>query len=228
MINILNFLDKHSGAASVLVTISLVFVTIIYVFLTWRMAKEAKTMRKLQSEPNVIVFYRPKEESINIVELVIKNTGLGAAHNIKLNVSPDFKYRTGNKISEINLFKNGIVFLGPNEERRIWLASLIEQYKTHEYEKLKIEITYANTFTFNKNHKSASFEIDLTEIYGLVLAQNPPLVKIANHLEKIENELKKMFDYSPQLKVISYSPQDIINEAKLDEEIEKNEKKGLE
>jgi hypothetical protein len=230
MINILNFLDKHSGAASVLVTISLVIVTIIYVILTWRLAKEAKTMRRLQSEPKVIVFYRLREESINIADLVIKNIGLGAAYNIKLNLSSDFKYRTGEMISTINLLKNGIVFLGPNEEKRFWFANLVEQYKTHEYEKLNIVITYFETFNFKnkKNPKRESFEIDLTENYGLVLAQNPPLAKIANHLEKIENELKKMFDYSPQLKVISYTPQDIINEAKLDEEIEKNEKKGLE
>lgn len=230
MNNFLVFLNNNSGLASVLLTTVLVIVTTIYVILTWRLAKEATTMRRLQSEPKVIVFYRLREESINIADLVIKNIGLGAAYNIKLKLSPDFKYRTGKMISTINLFKNGIVFLGPNEEKRFWFANLVEQYKTHEYEKLNIVITYFKTFNLKnkKNPIMESFEIDLTENYGLALAQNPPLDKIASHLENIGNELKKLFEYSPRLKVISYTPQDIINEAKLEEEIEKNEKKGLE
>ena len=217
----LNFLNSNAGAISAISTAILAIITAIYACLTRRMAIETTNMRKLQSEPNVVVFYRPKEESINIVELVIKNTGLGAAYNIKLNICPDFKYRTGKNISEINLFKNGIAFLGPNEERRFWLASLVEQNKNHEYEKLNIEISYSAGFDSIQFLKRASFEIDFTEIYGLILAQNPPLVKIANHLEKIENELKKLFDYSPQLKIISYSPKDFLNEENQKDETEK-------
>jgi hypothetical protein len=219
----LHFLNTNSGSIIAILTFVLAVSTGIYAYLTWRMVNETKRMREIQSEPNISIYFKSKEEYIGLIDLVIKNIGLGPAFNIDFKVNPDFKYTDNKNISELNLFKNGLNHLAPNQEIIFFLNSLpiiLEQKLPLSFD---ITVNYENVM---KKKFQNTYNIDLLEIMGLRRAGEPPLKKISDQLEKINNEIKKMFNFFPQLKVITYSKKEIDEEnERIKKLIEEEEKK---
>lgn len=208
---VFNFLNTNSGAFSAILTAALIIITGWYVRLTKRMVEETKSIRQKQSAPDIAVFYRNRSDSVNVINLIIKNFGYGAAYDIKFTVNPDFIYRTGAKISEINLFKNGLYYLPPGEERSIFLTILFNKAMTDQCKNLDIHVVYTDE---DEKSYQADYKVDLTELFGLILDQNPPIVKIADNLEKIKDEIHKLFQAWPEAKVLMFTPEDMEKEEK--------------
>jgi len=100
--------------------------TAVYAILTWKLVSETRKMREVQTEPKIFVTIQPREEWINFIDLVIQNTGLGPAYNIKFEVNPDFEYVKGKFLSELGFVKNGLKCLAPNQKLQFFLTSMIE------------------------------------------------------------------------------------------------------
>ncbi len=219
MIHILN---NNSGSVLVILTLVLAVITGIYAFLTWRMVKETKRMREIQSEPNISIYFKSKEEYIGLIDLIIKNIGQGPAFNIKFTVNPDFKYTDQKNISELNLFKNGVHHLAPGQQIVIFLNSLVVMIDKKLCMNFDVTVNYVNSA---RKKFQNTYNIDLSEIVGLRRVGEPPLKKISDQLEKMKEAMEKMISYYPQLKVIAYTKKDIDEETeRIDKLIEETEK----
>jgi len=228
MLKMLQFLNNNSGSILAILTLALVIITGIYVHLTRKMVKETRIMREIQSEPNISIYYK-SEEHIGLIDIVIKNIGQGPAFNIQFEVDPDFKYTEKKNISELNLFKIGLKYLAPNQEITFFLNSLVAIMEKKLCMNFDLTVKYSNAAGKSLQN---TYNIDLSEILGLRHVGEPPLKKIGDQLEKINNEIKKMYSYLPQLKVITYSKKEFDEENKKirefceNEERRKNEKKN--
>jgi|SRR5215216_6410133 len=86
----------------------------------WRQVKEAQRLRKEQARPFVVIDFHPWS---TIIELLITNTGSTLARNVRFQFTPplvsthDDATERG-RISDLNLFKNGIPSLAPRKEIR--------------------------------------------------------------------------------------------------------------
>lgn len=79
----LEYFNQNSGALSVLFAGIVAISTIIYAILTGSLVRETKKMRKVQTEPKIAVYLEQNNAIQNSLDMVIKNIGMGSAHNIK-------------------------------------------------------------------------------------------------------------------------------------------------
>lgn len=218
-----HFLNNNSGSIIAVLTFVLAIITGIYAYLTWKMVNETKRMREIQSEPNISVYFKSKDEYIGFIDLIIRNIGRGPAFNIKLSVSPDFQYSDRMNISELNLFKNGIHHLAPDQQISFFLNSLPAMIEKKLCMRFDISVKYEDTVG---NGFQNSYNIDLNELMGIRRVGEPPLKKISDQLDKMKDAMEKMFSYSPQLKVITYTKKDIDDEEeRIKKLIEEDEQK---
>ena len=215
-----SFMNTNSGSIIAILTFVLAVITGMYAFLTWKMVKETKKMREIQSEPQISVFYKSKDEYINLIDIVIKNIGQGPAYKLTFKTNPDFEYSEGKKISELNIFKNGLKYLAPNQELVFFLNSLIEISSKKLCSSFDVTVNYEDE---SGKKYERNYNIDLSEIFGLRHVGGPPLKKIADQIEKIVDEIKKLYSSYPQMKVITYSKTEIDEENRKSEEYYENE-----
>ena len=162
--------------------------TVVYAFLTWRLVSETKRLRVAQTEPMVSVTYHPREEWINFIDFRIKNVGAGPALDIRLEVEPDFEYVPNKWLSQLNLFENGLKYLGPGDERRFFLTSLTENGDAKVASPFEVKVTYRGTIG---NEKTDRFVIDFSEWEGLMQLGKPPLHEIADSMKSLAQEYKR-------------------------------------
>ena len=151
-----------------------------------RLVSETKRLRVAQTEPMVSVTYHPREEWINFIDFSIKNVGAGPALDIRLEVDPDFEYVKDKWLSELNLFKNGLKYLGPNEERRFFLTSLTEDGDAKVGTPFEVRVTYRGTIG---GQKTDQFVINFSEWEGLMQLGKPPLHEIADSMKSLAKRL---------------------------------------
>ena len=77
--------------------------------MTRALVRETKLLRVAQTEPQVTVRVEPSEVWINLINLVVENTGAAPAFDVKLSAQPDFESTPGHRLSEFGLFKHGTV-----------------------------------------------------------------------------------------------------------------------
>lgn len=206
----LDFLNRNSGAFTILFSGVVALATVVYALLTWKLVSETKEMREVQTEPRISVIFQPREEWINFIDLVIKNIGLGPAYNMKFEINPDFEFRNGHFLSQLNFMK-GIKYLAPNQKMQFFLTSLVENFEEKTKKPFNIKVTYDNKVG---ESYTETFTIDFSELVGLGQLGEPPLHKIAKNLEKIQQDIQHISTGSHRLKTIVYTKKDIENENK--------------
>lgn len=206
----LDFINQNSGVFLVLFSLIVTGATVFYVILTRSLVSETRKMREAQTEPNIFISLKSKEEYIGLVDLIIQNIGLGAAYNIKFEIEPDFEYAKGRMLSEINLIKNGLHYLAPNQKISFFIASIPEIFMKKKKSFFEIKVKYDNKF--GKPYKN-TYLIDFSEFFDLRHAGEPSLKKVANNLEKIQKDIHTiMFSSYPKIKVVAYTKKDIEEE----------------
>ena len=165
------------------------FSTVVYAFLTWQLVSETKRLRVAQTEPMVSVTYHPRENWIALIDFSIKNVGAGPALDIRFEVEPDFEYVESMWLSQLNLFKNGLKYLGPGDERRFFLTSLAEDGDAKVSNPFEVRVTYRGTIG---HEKTDLFVIDFSELEGIEQLGTPPLHEIAKSLHEIADSMKSL------------------------------------
>ncbi len=140
------------------------FSTVVYAFLTWRLVGETKKVRLAQTEPIVSVTHQPNEKGGPFIDLRIKNVGAGPALDITFEVESEFEYLQGKPLSELHLFRNGLKYLGPGDERRFFLTSLVEERRAEAETLFEVRVSYRGTIG---RQKTEGFVIDLSEWDGI-------------------------------------------------------------
>jgi len=207
----LDLLNRNSGAFTVLFSAIVALATVVYAILTWRLVTETKEMREVQTEPKIAVIFQPREEWINLIDLVIKNIGLGPAYDIQFEINPNFEYRQGQFLSKLNFVKNGIKYLAPNQKMQFFLTSLVQDFEKKTKTPFDVKVTYKNKIG---ESYTETFTIDFSELIGLGQLGEPPLHKIAKNIEKMQREIHLMSTGFNRIKTIIYTKKDIEEEQK--------------
>ncbi|MCD6214741.1 MAG: hypothetical protein J7J46_07180 [Candidatus Desulfofervidus sp.] len=207
---LVEFLNENSGAFAVIFSAVVAIATVVYAILTWRLVSETRKMREAQTEPKVSVTIQPREEWINLIDMVIQNIGLGPAYNIKFEINPDFEYMKGKFLSELGFMKNGLKYLAPNQKLQFFLT--IENFEEKTKKSFEIRVTYQNSI--GKTYKDV-YTIDFSQLIGLSqLGEEPPLYKIAKNVEEIKKDIHHLSTGFHKIKVIRYTKEDVEEETK--------------
>ena len=222
----LDFINQNSGVFLVLFSLIVTGATVFYVILTRSLVSETRKMREAQTEPDISVSISSKEESTYLKDMQIQNIGLGAAYNIKFEIEPDFEYAKGCMLSEINLIKNGLHYLAPNQKISFFIASIPEIFMKKNKSFFEIKVKYDNKF--GKPYKNTCL-IDFSEFFDLRHAGEPSLKKIANNLEKIQKDIHAIINSSyPRIKVVTHTKKDMEEERLERKRLEKPAKEEVE
>src|SRR5471030_212282 len=189
---ILDFLNKNSGALTVLFTAVVTISTVIYSVLTGKLVSETKRMRQIQTEPKIEVTIKPFDFAIHIVRLHVRNIGLGPAINVKFNP----KILSGGQVAQelldeftiSNFFKVGLNYFGPGQERYSHYTQMTQGHDGKIESVLAIDISYESTTGVKYTEQSM---IDMSELKGEYQLGKPNLYSIAKSLEKIQEDISR-------------------------------------
>lgn len=208
---VLELLNQNSGAFAVIFAAVVAIATIVYAILTWRLVSETRKMRQAQTEPNISVTIQPREEWINLIDMVIQNIGLGPANNIKFKVNPDFEYADGKFLSELGFLRNGLKYLAPNQKLQFFFTSMVENFEEKTKASFEIKVTYQDSV--GKAYDDL-YLIDFSQLVGLRQLGEPPLYKIAKNIENIQKDIHHLSTGLHRMKVIMYTKTDAEEERK--------------
>lgn len=206
---ILDFLNKNSGALTVLFSAVVTISTVIYSVLTGKLVSETKRMRQVQTEPKIEVTIKSFDFAIHIVRLHIRNIGLGPAINLKF----DLKVLSGgqaaqdllDEFTQSNFFKIGLNYFGPGQERYSHYTQMTQGHDGKIESVLAIEISYEST-TGVKYKEQAM--IDMSELKGEYQLGTPNLYSIAKSLEKVQKDISHITSGQKKIGAQIYTAED--------------------
>lgn len=212
---ILGFLDKNSGALTVLFTAVVTISTVVYSFLTGKLVSETKRMRQVQTEPKIEITIRSFDFAIHIVRLHVRNIGLGPAINVKF----DLKVLSGGlaaqellaEFTQSNFLKIGLNYFGPGQERYSHYTQMTQGHEGKIQSVLAIDISYEST-TGVKYKEQAM--IDMSELKGEYQLGTPNIYSIAKSLEKIQKDIAQITNGHNKIRAQIYTTEDRRKESK--------------
>lgn len=224
---VLDFLNKNSGALTVLFTAVVTISTVVYSILTGKLVSETTKMRQVQTEPKIEITIKPFDFAINIVRLHVRNIGLGPAINVTFNM----KVISGGEIaqtlidefSKANFLQIGLKYFGPAQERYSHYTQLTQQYNEKIESIIVIEISYQSTTGVKYIEQSI---VDMSELKGAYQLGTPNLYSMAKSLEKIQKDICHIVSGHKKISAQIYTAEDRQKEAEdLKAFIEKNQNK---
>lgn len=193
MSDLLDQLNKNSGGLSAVFSGVVTIATVVYAWLTAKLVDETRQLRRVQTEPRIQVTYRSRPEWINLLDVCVKNIGQGPAEDIRF----ELKALSSNKAAEplvqalktLNAFSSGLRYLGPQQEFSSFWTSLADG----DPSKVDTQIHFTCRYRAAAGGEYTVEQVlDLSELKGSSKIGEPPLLKIANQLEKIQSDLHSL------------------------------------
>jgi hypothetical protein len=226
MSDILDVLNKNSGALSAVFSGVVTVATVIYAWLTAKLVQETRQMRQVQTEPRIQVTYRVSDHWINFLDISVRNIGLGPAHDISFVVHgetdvPGTKELVG-RLLQLATFKKGLAYLGPNEEYLSFWTSLVEGDQTKVDSRLRVEVSYRSSTGTRYRHDCI---LDLSDLKGSSRLGEPPLLTIAQKLKSVAEDVHHIATGFHRPKVDVFTADDRVQErAQLEERFQEARK----
>lgn len=193
--------------ASVIVAKSNVNLTHKYVDLTHDLVEETRRMREIQTEPIIYAYIEPKDDLNDVMDMFIKNIGLGLACDIKFNVS-DFRYAKDQLLKDASPIKDGIKYLAPNQKIQIFSVQTFQIYEFNpeDLDQIDINIIYEDS-SGNKKEENIQLRISTIKNIQRIGIRSSRIVyatenisknitTISNEIKKISSNLKEFTEYS--------------------------------
>lgn len=186
---VLEYLNKNSGALTVLFTAVVTVSTVAYAVLTSILVSETKRMRQVQTEPKIEVTIKSFDFAVHIVRIHVRNIGLGPAINVRFTSrvlsGGEAAQALLEEFTKTNFFKIGLKYFGPGQERYSHYTQMTEGHDGKIESVLAIDLAYEST-TGVKYKEQAT--IDMSELKGEYQLGTPNLYAIAKSLEKIQGD----------------------------------------
>lgn len=219
MSDFLDQLNKNSGALSAVFSGVVTVATVIYAWLTAKLVQETRQMREVQTEPRIQITYRVRDEWINLLDIAVRNIGLGPAYEVKFEIRAETASSGSTELvsalMKLASFNSGLAYLGPAQEFFSFWTSLADGDNTKVESRIVIECTYRSVTGVKYKHDCV---VDLAELKGSSRIGEPPLHKIAKHIEKLEKDVHQLMTGHGRLKVDTYTTADRADERALVEE----------
>jgi len=164
--------------------------TLFYVYLTGKLVKETRIMRKFQVEPHIIAYLDVAETDSDIVFIKIKNIGLGVALNVKFSINKDINYPKSRSLDNLWYFMEGINYFPPQHEDSLFLFSFHNDKDAKIKDYVSFEVKYTSILGESKNHL---YTLKFNEISNTGTF-TPPVSFLGNiiyQLERIEKSIEK-------------------------------------
>lgn len=206
------FFNANAGALNLLFGFVVALATVFYAILTRALVRETRFLREAQTEPHVSVRVEPSDEWINLINLIVENSGVAPAFNVKLMTETDFETPHGQLLSEFGLFKHGIRVLGPKQRITVRIANLMGKTEAIESEggQYQFTITTAYNGALGRAYRH-TFAIDFRHMIGLRQG-TPPLHGMAKSLDAIKNDLHNIATGYHRVQVVVYTPEHVQRE----------------
>jgi len=195
--NILNFLNENSGAFSVLFAFLVAGATIVYAILTRSLVKETKRLRKAQTEPNVCTYVQIMPGLYSFSAFVIENIGMGPAHDVQFNLENDYIIFKQDKVSEIEVFKQGISYLAPGQ-KVIPFMFFTETKNAQPQPPLKIAVSFKNSVGDDFNN---SFAVIMDRNIGVSDVQKADTEKMEREVRDLRSSIQSLTHAIERLKL---------------------------
>lgn len=213
MADVLKFLNDNAGAFNLLFSAVVAVATVVYARLTASLVRETKLLREVQTEPAIEVLFRTRDESMSLLDIVVKNIGQGPAYDLQFTCSANPEGVAAEELLErlnkLNSIKSGIKLLYPGQEFFSYWTDVRKSF--NEKLKTKVSITSschsATGVAYRREHI-----IDLSELEGLERIGTPPLLGIARSIEKLEKSIQDLSSGWRKLKVDVFTDEDRRNE----------------
>lgn len=214
MTELLEFLNKNSGALTVLFTAVVTVATAVYAALTWILVKETRMMREVQTEPKLQVTVSSFDFAIHIVRLHVRNVGLGPALNVTFKPKVLAGGQSAEKLlaefTDVNFFSVGLKHFGPGQERVSAYTQLTEDHDGKMASVLAIDVTYSSST--GKSY-SDSLVVDMSELKGGYQLGKPHAYAIAQSLEKMQKDIHHLTTGFHRIKSNIYTSEDRAKES---------------
>jgi hypothetical protein len=227
MTELLEYLNKNSGAFTVIFTAVVTVATAVYALLTYVLVKETRLMRQVQTEPKIEITVRSLEIAIHIVRLHIRNIGLGPAMQVKFSPRVVAGGESAEKLmvefTETNFFKAGLAYFGPGQEHFSNYTQMTQGLEGKIVSVIAFDLEYESVT--GKLYRE-SVIIDMSEQKGAYQLGKPHLYSIAQSLESLQKDVGHVVSGFKRIRtdVFTSEDRDAENEAwqKYKEEIAKD------
>ena len=229
MEDVISFLNRNSGALTVVFTAVVTLATVVYAALTAILVVETRKLRLVQTEPRIEITVDSLDFAVNIVRLCIRNIGEAPAKNVTF----EPRVLDGGEIGKTllsefltpNFFNTGLRYFGPRQFR----------YSGYTQTNVDLEGKAATVICFKVAYESVTgvrykeeLVVDMAEIRGRYQLGKPNLYSIAKSMEKIQGDLHHIATGYKRIKVDSYNADDRQEEAREREEWMREAAKELE
>lgn len=208
-----SFLNANAGAIGVIFSGLVTAATVVYAVLTWRLVTETRRSRKAQTNPSISVMIETNPVSFHALDLVVRNEGPGAAHNIHFEIEmehPD----TGDKqllerIHKLGFVSDGVTYLAPRQELRSFLEMSFNNYDEKVATVLRVRTRYR---TPDGSHESGSHLVDLSWLRNMSQLGTPPMQEMAKSLKALQKDINHLVTGWRKLKIITQDKADLERE----------------
>ena len=193
--------------------------TVFYAVLTWKLVRETRSLREVQTEPKLHVILGNHDSPFNLVRLRIENIGLGPARDLQLNLVVESGGREAEKMleefTEPNFFKTGFRHFGPGQSVFSGFTNMTEG----DFD-AKLGASFLLSFRYEsatgKEYKE-EFVLNMIELKGSYQLGEPSQRLIAKSLDGIDKNLGYLITGFKRIKADVYSMED----RKLSQDFEK-------
>jgi hypothetical protein len=209
MNEVIKFLNSNAGVINLLFGGIVAVATAVYAILTSTLVSETRRLREAQTEPHIELSFRSRDEITSLIDIVAVNIGAGPAYEVKVrfaaNSASEGAKQLLHQLSGFNALSNGIAYLAPRQEMRSYWTDVRE----HLEEKLSTIISATSTCksamgkVYTRHHT-----LDLSELKGMIRIGTPPLLKISQDLERLQDAVSKIASGWSKPKVHIYTTED--------------------
>lgn len=164
MIEILELLNKYSGAITVIFTAVVTLSTVVYAVLTGVLVLETRKMREVQTEPKIHITIESLDFATNVVRLNIKNIGLGPANNLKFESSVISGGESAESLlkefTQVHFFTTGLRYFGPSQNIFSHYTQMAENFEGKSASILSFKLNYESV---TKKKYQEEITLDMSE-----------------------------------------------------------------
>jgi hypothetical protein len=202
-------INKNAGFIGLVFSLVVTIATVVTAWLNARLVSETRKMREAQTEPHIQVTYKIRDEWINLLDVAIRNIGLGPAYDISFELraesSGEDKNDLVDSLKKLNCFCKGLVYLGPDQEFSSFWTSLTEDHASKLGTRVHVTCRYRNATGVRYEMPCV---LDLSELKGISRIGEPPLFKISKQIESIAKNVDHFASGFKKLRVDGYTQAD--------------------
>ena len=209
METILANLGERAAAWNLLFSATVALSTVVYAVLTWKLVAETRSMRKAQTAPKVAVYYESRDDWMSLLNIVIRNVGMGPAYDIKLSLEPSSDspgaHLLMTELAARNVFNTGIRFLAPGQQYLSYFTNIAEAAEEKLGARLRVTVQYR---TAAGEQQTDQYVLDFAELRGILEVGEPPLTVIARSLDKVAKAAARVTAGDSRLQVDVWTNRD--------------------